>query len=158
MKSEQRNSRLSVVMMAAATTFLTACVMEVDGDENAGSEQSELMAGEATPDESLATEEPASVNEAELAAGVRASAEGRDDDVVTAAVPCRRVTAVSIAVYDGPLSSVVQCRFFQGDVFSYFGRVWPSARYVTWCPRGVPPSQGTTGFASPNGHVNGGCG
>ncbi|HTE49888.1 MAG TPA: hypothetical protein VK698_03380 [Kofleriaceae bacterium] len=154
MKSERRKARLNRLMVAAAAISLSACAMEGDGDEEVGGAQNEL-----TADESVTTQKGASVSNTEATAGAAASAESpADDDVVTPRVSCRRVTASSIPVFSTPSGSAVLCSFFQGDVFSHFGFVSPPGRYITWCPRGVPPSQGTTGYAQASGTVDGGCG
>jgi hypothetical protein len=42
MKSERHKTWLGVLMMAASAAFLAACAMEVDGDQETGSAQSEL--------------------------------------------------------------------------------------------------------------------
>lgn len=130
MKSERRKARLNMLLVAAAAISLAACAMEVDGDE------------EVAPDESATAEE---------------AAPGTDDEVGPL-VSCRRVTASSIPVFTTPSGGTVLCSFFNGDVFSHFGFVSPPGRYITWCPRGVPPSQGTTGYAQASGTVDGGCG
>jgi hypothetical protein len=131
-----------MLMMAGGAAFLTACAMDVDADKEARSEQSVLTVDEPTPDEALAS--------------AKSSA-----DEVTPRVSCRRVTASSIPVFRAPNSNSVLCRFFAGDKFSYFNVVQASgfpARLTTWCPRGVPPAQGTTGYAQIAGTVDGGCG
>jgi len=154
MKSERRKARLNMLMVAAAAISLSACAMEVDGDEEVLSEQSEP-----TPGEPVTTEEAESVSGAERPVGAVDPAErSADDDVVTPLVSCRRVTASSIPVFTTPSGGTVLCSFFNGDVFSHFGFVTPPGRYITWCPRGVPPSQGTTGYAQAGGTVDGGCG
>ena len=80
------------------------------------------------------------------------------DSVITPRVSCRIVTASSIPVFTTQDGGTVLCRFLKGDKFSFFGFTQPFNRMITWCPRGVPPSQGTTGFAQLAGTVDGGCG
>ena len=80
------------------------------------------------------------------------------DNVISPRVSCRRVTASSIPVFTTPGGSTVLCRFLQGDRFSFFEVTAPLNRLTTWCPRGVPVSQGTTGYAQLAGTVDGGCG
>ena len=142
MKSRQRKTRLSVLLMTAAgAAFLAACAME-DANKEAQSGHSVPAADEQTPEEAT---DPATT----------------PNDVVTPRVSCRRVTASSIPVFRAPNSNSVLCRFLQGDKFSYFEVVQASgfpARLTTWCPRGVPPSQGITGYAQISGTVDGGCG
>jgi hypothetical protein len=128
-------------MMVAGAAFLAACTAEVDANKEAQSEQSVLTADDQTPDESVA---PA-----------KSSA-----DEVTPRVACRKVTASSIPVFTAPGSNSVRCRFLAGDKFSYFGAVQAPGfpqRLVTWCPRGVKPSDGTTSYAQLAGTVDGGC-
>jgi hypothetical protein len=145
-------------MMAAGATLLAACTMEVDGQEKAPSEQSQLAADELTPDQSMATEAAVSGSHAGLAADALASAKSSAiDGVIHPRIPCRRVTATSVPVFSSPNGSGVLCRFFQGDVFTNFGQVLPSGRYINWCPRGVPPAQGTEGFVQAAGTVASGC-
>jgi hypothetical protein len=141
-KSKRRNMTLGMLIMAAGAASLAACATEVDADKEVQSEQSVLTADEQTPDPSIASPD-SSANE------------------VTPRVSCRRVTASSIPVFTAPNSNTVLCRFFAGDKFSYFNVVQASgfpARLTTWCPRGVPPAQGTTGYAQISGTVDGGCG
>jgi hypothetical protein len=141
-KCIRRNTTLSMLILAAGAGFLAACATEVDADKEARSEQSVLTTDEQTPDESTAPAQSSA-------------------DEATPRVSCRRVTASSIAVFTAPNSNSVLCRFFAGDRFSYFNVVQAPgfpARLTTWCPRGVPPAQGTTGYAQISGTVDGGCG
>ena len=137
MMSKRPKTILTMLMMVAGV-FLAACAAEVDADKD----RSVLTPDEPKPDESTA---PAKDSPGE----------------VTPRVSCRRVTASSIPVFTAPNSNTVLCRFFSGDKFSYFNVVQASgfpARLTTWCPRGVPPAQGTTGYAQISGTVDGGCG
>lgn len=169
MKIDRRKTRLRMLMMAAGGIFLAACATEVDRDQAAGSQQNEVTgsqqneaagnqqnepaASELTPDKSTVTEEM-SAAEAALPAGATASA---DDRLISPRTPCRRVTASSIPVFTSSTSGTVRCTFFAGDVFSYFAAATPPLRFQTWCPRGVPPSQGTVSWAQGAGTVDGGC-
>jgi hypothetical protein len=156
MKSERRKPRLGMLMMAAWASFLVACAMDVERDQKPGTEQNELTADKVTPDESTASEQAVSASDAEPATA--SEADSVNDAVVRPRVSCRRVVVSSIPVFTTPSGSTVLCRFFLGDVFSHFGFVSPPGRYITWCPRGVPPAQGTTGYAQASGTVDGGCG
>jgi hypothetical protein len=159
MKNQRCKARLGMLLLAAGATFVAACAMDPDGDKKTRSEQSELATDEPTPNESVATEKTVYAKDGEDAAGATASApDGAEGNAVTPRVSCRRVTASSIPVFSTPSGSGVLCRFFAGDRFSHFGFVSPPGRYITWCPRGVPPAQGTTGYAQAAGTVDGGCG
>jgi hypothetical protein len=138
-----------MLMVAAGTTFLAAC--GVDEARAEPSKQSELTPDKPAPKESVAPEQGASASDTEPAPG----------EAVTPRVPCRRVTAASVPFFTAPNSNTVACRFFAGDVFSYFNVVQSPgfpARLTSWCPRGVPPAQGTTAYAQIAGTVDGGCG
>jgi hypothetical protein len=136
-----------LLMMVAAGAFVAACAMGVDDNKGPSSEQDELTADELTADQSMATEGGAG-SHAELAAGAMTSATSSAvDDVIKPHVSCRRVTAAGIPVFSTPNGSGVLCSFFQGDRFSYFGVTGLFSRLTTWCPRGVPKSQGITGYA-----------
>lgn len=152
MKSERYKTGLCMLMMAAGASFLAACATDVDGHEKVASEQNELTADKPTPDQSMATEGAVSAADA-------TTSEKRStiDGVISPRTPCRRVTASSIPVFTTTTGSTVSCRFLQGDVFSYFGTVIANGRFVTWCPRGVPPAQGHEAYAQAAGTVNGGC-
>lgn len=92
---------------------------------------------------------------AEPATGTTASANSSAiDDGIKPRIPCRRVTAASVPVFSTPNGSTVLCTFFRGDVFTNFGQVSPFGRYINWCPRGVPPSQGIEGFVQAAGTVS----
>jgi hypothetical protein len=76
------------------------------------------------------------------------------ESVISPPVPCRLVTASSIPVFTSQDGSAVLCRFLHGDRFSSLGSTQPFGRFITWCPRGVPVQQGTTGFAQVAGTTN----
>jgi hypothetical protein len=158
MKSKRRKTALSMLMMVAGAASLAACAMGVDADKEARSEQRVLTADEPTLDNSMATEQAVSASGTGLAAGGVASTAGpADGGAITPRVACRLVTAAAINVWSAPNGGFVRCQFFRNDRFSHFGRVVSSNRYITWCPRGVPPSQGTTSYADGAGTVDGGC-
>jgi Flp pilus assembly protein TadG len=153
MKIDRRKTGLRMLMAAAAATSLAACATETDRDEAAGTEQNARAASELTPDKSMMTENMPAAEAARLA-GTAASA---DKPLITPRTPCRRVTASSIPVFTSSSSGTVRCTFFAGDVFSYFAAASPPLRFQTWCPRGVPPAQGTVSWAQGAGTVDGGC-
>ncbi len=156
MKSERRNTRLAMLMMVAGASLFAACTTEMHGDDQAQTAQSEVTASPPAPDQSKATAVMLPGSQAEPATGASADRTAIDA-VVNPRVPCRRVTASSIPVFSSSTGGGVLCTFFQGDVFSEFGQIVSNGRWVTWCPRGVPPSQGTTAFSQNAGTVNGGC-
>lgn len=144
MKNERLKTRLGMLMLATGATFFAACAVDADGGKEA---ESELAAGE-----QAAHVEPinhfATAAEASLITGE-----------ATPKVACRRVTAGGgIPAFTHPTGGSVSCRFFHNDLFSHFGQIVSSNRYITWCPRGVPPSQGTTAYAQGAGTIDGGCG
>ncbi len=146
MNNKLRRMSLSMLMIVAGAASLTACAMEQDPDKEARSDQSLVTADEQKPDEA--------------AAAATSPASGPTSDI-TPRVSCRRVVVSSIPVFTAPNSNSVRCSFFSGDKFSYFGVVQSPGfpqRLITWCPRGVPPSQGTTSYAQIAGTVDGGCG
>ena len=153
MKIDRHTTRMRMLMMAAGAISLAACATEMDRDEAAGSEQNARAASELTPDKSKVTEEMSAAEAARLA-GASASA---DNQLITPRTPCRRVTAGSIPVFTSSSSTTVRCTFRAGDVFSYFAVASPPLRFQTWCPRGVPPAQGTVSWAQGAGTVDGGC-
>lgn len=141
MNSKGHKMTLSALMLTAGAVFLAGCAVEGDTGKEAHIDQGTLPANEQTPSESTPSEKSSA-------------------DEVTPRVSCRRVTASSIPVFTAPNSNSVLCRFFSGDKFSYFNVVQApgfAARLTTWCPRGVPPAQGTTGYAQISGTVDGGC-
>jgi hypothetical protein len=145
-KSQRRKTTLSMLLMAIAAALLSACAVDMDAKQEAQTEQSVLAPEGQTP-------EP---TPEDLMVSMNSSG-----DEATPRVSCRRVTASSIPVFTATNSNTVRCRFFAGDVFSHFGFVQSpgfSLRVITWCPRGVPPSQGTTSYAQVSGTVDGGCG
>jgi hypothetical protein len=146
MKSKRFKATLSMLMMAAGAASLAACAMEADADQQAQSAQSVLAADEQTPAEQTPAEATDSATNA--------------TDETDPRVSCRVVTASSIPVFSAPAGTGVLCRFPRGTRFSHFGPVITpfGTRYITWCPLGVPPSQGTTGYAQGAGTVDGGCG
>jgi len=158
MKSKKFETGLAMLMMAAGVGLVAACTTEMRGEDQAQSAQSDVTANATTPDQPKATEVTLPDSPAELAPGAAAPANrSAADGVINPRVPCRRVTASSIPVFSSPTGGGVLCTFFQGDVFSEFGQIVSNGRWVTWCPRGVPPSQGTTAYAQNAGTVNGGC-
>ncbi len=158
MKSKRCKSGLDMLAMAAAATLLAACAMEADDHEKTRSEQNQLTAEEVMPDQSAATEGVVAESQAALAAGGVASTNSSAiDGAIQPRATCRRVTATSVPVFTSPGGSAVLCRFLKGDVFVNFGQVSPFGRYINWCPRGVPPNQGTEGFVQQAGTTASGC-
>jgi hypothetical protein len=127
-----------VGMLMTATSLLAACA--VDG-------------GQLSPDRSTTTEE-SSVTSEEFT--IR-NASAEDSAVAPAANHCRRVTASSIPVYTTATGSTVRCRFLNGDVFQYFLVGSPPLRFLSWCPRNVPASQGEFSWAQGSGTVEVTC-
>lgn len=146
MKSKQFKTTLSMLMMAAGGASLAAC-MEAAADKQVPSEQSVLAADEQTPYKQTLDEQTPDES-TDSAKSATDEAEPR--------VSCRLVTAASIPVFTTPTSGVVRCTFPRGTRFSHFGAA--GVRWITWCPLGVPPAQGTTSFAQNAGTVDGGCG
>jgi len=153
MKSQRHNMRLSMLMMTAGAASLAACAMPADPDKEAASDQSVPAANEQTPDESAAAANNSGNEQTPDESTTAAKASASE---VTPRVSCRLVVVSSIPVFTTPTSNVVRCRFPLNTRFSHFGAA--GNRWITWCPLGVPPSQGTTSFAQNAGTIDGGCG
>lgn len=151
MKSNRYQAGLGMLLMTVAGSGLLAACAEAEADKNPPIQQSETAA----PDESTTDKaEPGTDTPRDPG---QTNTQG-DDKEATPRVACRLVTASSIPVWSAPSGGFVRCNFFAGDRFSHFGRVTATNRYVTWCPRGVPPAQGVESYAQGAGTVDGGCG
>lgn len=142
MKSERNKTIRSMLMVAASASLLAACAMEE---------------GKVAPDEASTTEESSSATGDEFVMRAVSPASSTDVNAVPAASGCRRVTASSIPVYTTATGFTVKCTFFAGDVFQYVLVGSPPLRYLTWCPRHTPPSQGEFSWAQGAGTVAAGC-
>jgi hypothetical protein len=130
--------RLGLWMVAAMASVLVACAVE-DGE--------------------VASDETATVEKASTVTGDELSTifltRDADDEVALAAAPCRRVTAASIPAYSTATSGTVNCRFLRGDTISYIAV--SNGRFLTWCPRHTPPSQGVFSWGTLSGTIEVTC-
>jgi hypothetical protein len=144
MKNERYQTRLGMLMAAAAASLLIACATEAD---------------RLTPSESTTTDEGASVTGADINVGAIDSAMNPAVGAVPAqSSSCRRVTASSIPVYATASGSTVNCRFLKGDFFTILGSTNAGGgRYLSWCPRHTPIDQGVLSWAQAAGTVAAAC-